>query len=284
MERRPLALLIIGLALTACKPDDPVDSGDDTGTGPVDTDETADTSVPDEPMSDFVAGTYHVTAMEILDDEFGFDLTGDAVIDNKLPAVLTLLDMAMEDDMSREGMNATIAEAIDAGDLVQLIEAHYVEADLTYDLLVGSQDEHGALYLDEEQSYDEDGLPWSRLEGVFRDQTAIRLGPDDVQIPVTFYPDEPALMIPVAQAIAEGTLTDDGSACMLGGAIPVDDLMVQVVEPLIPEEGYGDQTKEELLKTIETLLSTETVAQIELPDGGRGIGAALSFTAVPASW
>lgn len=280
---RPALFLLAGLALAACKPDDSVDSGDDTG-NPVDTNDTDDTSIPEKPQSDFDDGTYHVTAMEILDSDQGFDLTGDGEVDNKLPAVLMMLDLAMEDDMSRDGMNATIAAAIEAGDLVQLIEAHYVEIALTYDLLVGSQDEHGALQLDEAQSYDGEGQPWSRLEGIFRDQTTIRLGPNDVQVPVTFYPDEPALMIPVAQAIAEGQLTVDGTTCMMGGAVPVDELMTQVVEPLIPEEGYGDQTKEELLKTVEALLSNENVAQIELPDGGRGISAALSFTAEPASW
>jgi hypothetical protein len=283
MDRPALVLILAAIGLAACKPD-PVDSADDTNSGPIDTGDTVDTSSPDEPKSDFTDGTYHVTAMEILDDDQGFDLTGDGEIDNKLPAVLTLLDMAMEDDMSREGMNATIGAAIEAGDLVQLIEAHNVEVDLTYDLLVGSQDEHGALHLDEAQSYDSEGQPWSRLEGAFLDQTTIRLGPDDVQIPVTFYPEEPALMIPVAQAIAEGELTVAGTTCTLGGAIPVDELMVQVVEPLIPEEGYGDQTKEELLETIEALLSNENVAQIELADGGRGIAAALWFFGEPATW
>jgi len=274
------AFCLVALTLAACKPDGDTDPED---SGPSDED-TADTAPPEDPPSDFAAGTYRVTAMEILDSDQGFDLTGDGVVDNKLPAVLMALDMAVEDDMSREGMNATIAASIAAGDLVNLVDARYLGLLLSYDLLVGSQDEKGALHMDEAQSYDAHGQPFSRLEGAFLDQTAVTLGPDDVQIPVTFFPDEPALMIPVAGAIAEGTLAVEGTACTLGGAIPVDGLMAQVVEPLIPEEGYGDRTKEEWLETIEALLSNENVAQIELPDGGRGIAAALSFSAEPAAW
>jgi hypothetical protein len=281
MFRLCLPSVLATLALAACKPD--ADDSTPEDSGPEEQD-TADTAPPDEPPSDFTTGSYHVTAMEILDSDQGFDLTGDGVVDNKLPAVLTALDLAVDGDMSREGMNATIAAAIEAGDLVNLVDARYAGLALTYDLLVGSQDEKGALHLDEAQSYDAHGQPWSRLEGAFLDATAIALGPDDVQIPVTFYAGEPALMIPVAQAIAEGTLTADGTACTLGGAIPVDDLMDQVVDPLIPEEGYGGRSKEEWLKTIEALLSNENVAQIELADGGRGIAAALSFSAVPATW
>jgi len=271
---------LLALLLGACKPDDTDDTEGPVDTGPTDTADTA----PIEPPSDFEAGRYHVTAMEILDEGEGFDLTGDGEIDNKLPAVLTLLDMAVEDDMSREGMNATLAASIAAGDLVQLVDARYAESVLVYDLLLGSMDEGGALHLDEEQSFDAHGVPWSRLEGVFLDQVAVSLGPDDVQIPVVFYADEPALMIPVQQAVASGTLDASGTGAMLGGAIPVEELMDQVVEPLIPEEGYGDQTKEELLKTVEALLSNENVATIELADGARGIPAALAFSAEPATW
>jgi hypothetical protein len=198
--------------------------------------------------------------------------------------VLTLLDLAVEDDMSRDGLNATIAAALESGELVQLIEGSYSELTLHYDLLLGSVDEHGALSLDTEQSYDEDGAPYSRFEGVFLDQETIELGPNDVQIPVAFYPDEPAIMIPVWQTVATGALDADGTTCTMGGAIPVELLMIQVVEPLIPEEGYGDQTKEELLADIEQLLSSESVSDIELEGGARGISAALAFEAAPASW
>ena len=275
----PIALLCT-LALTGCKDDK---LADDTGLPPGDTGDTSDT-VPDEPPSDFVAGTYRVTSMELLNTGEGFDLDDDGEVNNKLPAVLTLLDLAVEDDMSRDGLNATIAASLAAGDMVQLIDTTYEELALTYDLLLGAVDEHGALSLDEDQSYGDDGVPFSRFEGVFLDQAAMELGPDEVQIPVTFYPDEPAIMIPVWQTIATGEITADGTTCTIGGAVPVDLLMIQVVEPLIPEDGYGDQTKEELLEDINQLLSSETVADIELEDGERGISAALSFVAEPATW
>ena len=281
MMLRDLPILLgLALTLTACGKDE--DTGADTA-GPDDTGETGDT-VPDEPPSDFEAGSYRVTGMELLNTGDGFDLTGDGEINNKLPSVLTLLDLAVEDDMSRDGLNATIAAALETGDLVQLIDAAYAEFELDYDLLLGAVDDHGALSLDEEQSYDGDGMPYSRFDGVFLDQTLVELGPNDVQIPVTFYPDEPAIMIPVWETIATGELSADGTTCTIGGAIPVDLLMVQVVEPLIPEEGYGDQTKEELLDDINQLLSSDSVADIELEGGLPGISAALSFTAEPATW
>ncbi len=274
---RPLFPLLSALALFACSPDIK-ETGEPSG----DTGDTGETS--QEPPSDYLAGSYRVTSMVILPDDEGFDLDGDGEVNNKLPGVLSLLDLAVEEDMSREGLNNQIASAIFEGDLVQLIDASYVELELTYDLLLGDEDEQGVLHLDEEQSLDDSGTPHSRYQGVFLDQESISLGPDDVQIPVTFYPDEPAIMIPVADSIAEGSLADTGTSGMFGGAIPVDQLMDQVVEPLIPEEGYGDQTKEELLESVEQLLSSDSVADIELADGSRAISAALSFESEPAVW
>jgi hypothetical protein len=277
---RFLPLAASALLLIGCGKDEPTD---DTGTPSNDTGETGETDTV-EPPSDYESGSYRVSSMELLNTGDGFDLTGDGEVNNKLPAVLTLLDLAVEDDMSRDGLNATIAAALESGELVQLIEGSYSELTLHYDLLLGSVDEHGALSLDTEQSYDEDGAPYSRFEGVFLDQETIELGPNDVQIPVAFYPDEPAIMIPVWQTVATGALDADGTTCTMGGAIPVELLMIQVVEPLIPEEGYGDQTKEELLADIEQLLSSESVSDIELEGGARGISAALAFEAAPASW
>ncbi len=279
MTRALPYLLACSLILSACGEDDPKDDTGDTTPG-----ETGDTDTVIEPPSDYEAGGYRVTAMELLDTDQGFDLDEDGEINNKLPQVLTLLDLAVEDDMSRDGLNTTIADALSNGDLVQLIDASYAELVLDYDLLLGDVDDHGTLTLDQEQSYDGDGTPYSRFQGVFLDQTMIELGPNDVQIPVAFYPDEPAIMIPVWQSVATGELSAEGTTCTIGGAIPVDLLMVQVVEPLIPEDGYGDQTKEELLEDIEQLLSSDSVADIELEGGLPGISAALSFVAEPASW
>ncbi len=282
MARFTKIALLGALLLVGCGEDD-TGKTDDTANQPDDTGETGDTEL-QEPPTDFEAGTYRVTAMELLDTGEGFDLTDDGEVNNKLPSVLMALDMMVEDDMSRDGLNATIADALETGDLVELLDTSYTDLVLTYDLLLGSVDDHGTLSLDQEQSYDAHGEPYSRFEGIFLDQVAIELGPSDVQIPVAFYADEPAIMIPVWQAIATGELSTDGTTCTMGGAIPVDLLMVQVVEPLIPEDGYGDQTKEELLETIETLLSSDSIADIQLEGDQPAISAALSFTAEPATW
>ncbi len=281
MSKIRILALSCSLALCACKDkpttDDTAGPGEDTG------DTSGDTG-PQEPPSDYVAGTYEVTAMTILPSGEGFDLDDDGEVNNKLPSVLMALDMMVDDDMSADGLNATIAAAIKAGELVELLDARYGELTLEIDLLLGSKDEHGALSLDQEQSYDPHGVPYSRFQGVFLDQVTVELGPDDVQIPVAFYPDEPAIMIPVWQTIAAGELSGEAASFTMGGAVPVDLLMVQVVDPLIPEEGYGDQTKEELMETIESLLSSESISDIELEGEQRGISAALSFEATPATW
>ncbi len=256
----------------------------DTGQPPEDTGEPEDTGDPDAPPSDFQSGKYLLAAMEILPEEEGFDLDGDGEIDNKLPVVLSLLDFAVDDDMSREGINQMLADSIDSGDIVELFQASYADLELEYDLLVGYLDDDDDPQLDEEQSYDGDGEPYSRYHGIFLDQTNIALGPDDVAIPATFYPDEPAMMLPVAESVVEGTLDDDGTGGMLGGAIPVERLIDDVIEPLIPEEGAAGMSKKELLETIGDVLYDEEVSDIELATGERAISMAVSYDAVESSW
>ena len=256
----------------------------DTGQPPGDTGEPEDTGDPEPPPSDFQSGRYLLSAMEILPEEEGFDLDGDGEIDNKLPVVLTLLDFAVEDDMSREGVNQMLADAIDDGDIVELIQASYADLELSYDLLVGYLDDADDPQLDQEQSYDSHGEPFSRYEGVFLDRENIALGPDDVAIPATFYPGEPAIMLPVAESVVEGTLDTDGTGGMLGGAIPVAQLIDDVVEPLIPEEGAAGMTKEELLATIEGVLYDEDVSDIELATGERAISMAVEYEALDSVW
>ena len=146
MVRTSIFSLFAALAVCACTKDD-TGIADDTGP---DSDDTGDSdTTPDEPPSDFETGSYRVTSMEILDTGEGYDLDGDGEVNNKLPSVLTLLDMAVEDDMSRDGLNTTIASALEAGDLVQLIDASYLDLDLSYDLLLGDLEDDGTLVLDE---------------------------------------------------------------------------------------------------------------------------------------
>ena len=56
------------------------------------------------------------------------------------------------------------------------------------------------------------------------------------------------------------------------------------IEPLIPEEGVGSQSKESLLSTLKTLSALETISDIDLGDGRRGVSCAFRVKASAATW
>lgn len=279
------ALLFLAPGCTS--PED--DTGSDTGPTDTATGDTADPSQEDTdtaPASDFEAGQYRVSTLELMESGVGFDIDGDGEQDNKLPDILTMVNYFVADiDLSPDGFNATLADSLESGALILLLDARHTGSDLTLDLLLGAEDDVGELSVDEEQSYDEGtGEPYSRLHGAFLDQVAYEAGPDDIQIPITVYPDEPALLVPLVGGLAEGDLEAEATEGMLGGAIPVEDLVDQVVAPIIPEEGYDDRTKEEWLELIESTANDEAVSDLELEDGSRAFSAALAYTAAPAAW
>ena len=275
-----IGLIALCLTTTHCKSDEK-DSAD-TGSPQQD---TADTGEPAPPASDFNTGQYRVTALQLLDGEEGYDLDDDGEINNKLPSILTLVNLFVTDiDISPDGFNSNLTEALESGALVMFIDANHVDGALTYDLLLGTQDEEGDIHLDEDQSYDDQGVPHGRLNGRFTDQTTFTLGPDDIQIPITFYAYEPALMVPLAQGIADGELITESTGGMLGGAVPVDELIDQVVAPMIPEEGYDGKTKEEWLAEMEEMANDDNMSDILLEDGRRAFSAALVFEAEASTW
>ena len=53
--------------------------------------------------------SYRVTSMELLNTGEGFDLDDDGEVNNKLPAVLTLLDLAVDDECQDTGPQAAAA-------------------------------------------------------------------------------------------------------------------------------------------------------------------------------
>ena len=275
MYTRITSLLLAPLLVCACD-DDKADSAVQPG----------DSAVPEDtaPPTAFESGTYRISLMEIEASEVGYDLDGDGEIDNELPDVLMVLNMAVSgEDLSREGLNATIAESVTNDELVLLADASYSSLTLTYDLLLGLVAKDGSLAVDEEQSY-EGGEPKSRFTGTFSDETTISLTAGSAQIPVTFYANEPALEIPLEQALAVGGLDDAQTAALLGGAIPVDMLMEQVVTPMIARTAKTKEEKADLVDLAETVLSNKNYADIDLGGGRRGISAALSYSAEAASW
>jgi hypothetical protein len=250
-----------------------------------DTCDCSDTDDSGEPASSFVSGQYRVSSLQVVTEStVGFDVDGDGEIENKFPSILTIVSALVGPDLAPDAFNETLATAIEKGTLILLVDARYVESDLTYDLLLGASDKKGTLSVDEEATFDDHGVPYGRMTGIFESETAFSTGPNDIQVPVTFMPGEPALMVPLDRTVSEGTLDDAATATLIGGAIPVDMLIAQVVAPIIPKEGYNGQSKEELLKTITSVANDENVSDVELDDGSRAFSAALTLEAAATTW
>jgi len=291
-----LVTLLSSLALAAgCS--DKADKADDTALTADDTSTTltgdTDTGPPleeQESLSSFTSGNYRSAELLILGTDEGIDQNGDEEPDNKLPGVLSTVDLLglVDADLSLDGVNETLAAALEEGDIIQLIDAGQEGALLTVDLLLGEEDKSGTLSVSAE-SYDGSGDPTSRLQGVFADETAFTVESDVIQIPFSFFPGEPPLFIPVVNAVLIGTLSADQAEGKLYGAIPVADMMSQVIEPLIPTgddydpAAYLNLERDEFLASIEGLANKQ-LADIQLEDGTMAVSAALSFTAPPESW
>ena len=228
--------------------------------------------------------------MELLPSDQGADLDGDGEIDNKLPDVLNTVDaLVTAQDLTKTGINEALAAGLGDDTLVVLIDAEHDDPDLRVDVLLGTVDEDTDALGVDEQSYGEDGAPTSRLSGWFESQEEFTASADYILIPVTFYPDEPPLFIPLAIAVMEGELTAARCDGTLVGAAPVDDVIELVVEPLIPtgddydKSKYLNQERDEFIEGIRDL-ANENMADIELEDGSMAFSAALSFGSQDDSW
>ncbi len=263
--------------VTAC-------SGKADSDGLEETGDTGDVSYP----STYESGNYRMVRFSLLPTEEGLDVTGDEVIDNKLPAILPIVDALTSDDMSADGLNASIEEGLTTEGLILLVSAAYTDGLLTYDLLLGLLDaDTGALSIDT-RSYDDAGDPQARFTGAFEDETRIEVEAKEVQIPITFDAGATVLEIPFAIARMEGNLAETSEG-ILGGVIPVDGLIEQVIDPLIPTgddydpANYNGMSREEFMVSIENLANLDSVSDVPLEDG-RGISAAFSYEAEGAEF
>ena len=264
------------LMITACS-----DKSDSDGVG-----ETGDTAA--SYPSSYESGNYRMVRFSLLPTEEGLDVTGDGAIDNKLPAILPIVDALTSDDMSADGLNASIADGLETNGLILLVSAVYTEGLLTYDLLLGLQDEEsGGLSIDP-RSYDDAGDPQGRFNGSFESETWMKVEAKEVQIPMTFDAGATVLEIPFSIARMEGALAETSEG-ILGGVIPVEGLIDQVIDPLIPSgddydpANYNGMTREEFLLSIQDLANMDTVSDVPLEDG-RGISAAFSYEAEAAAF
>ena len=109
-------------------------------------------------------------------------------------------------------------------------------------------------------------------------------------VPFLFMPDTPPVLIPMRMARLEATMNDATASGILAGAIPVEDFISQVVDPLLPPvEEYDPREfngleRDELLQQVRDIANLDTVSDIELDGGERAFSAALNFKADPTTW
>jgi hypothetical protein len=264
-------------------------------------DETVETGLLDtgsEPVqgypSSFTMGKFRVSSLVLLPEDEGFDYDGDGTPDNNLPAALRPVDILISNvDMSKQGFNATIADAIATNLLNVLMYGRLEDRVLEVDVLGGTT-EGGFLEVDP-LTLDASGRPASTFEGNFSSETEYLAGPDNVVIPITFFEDQDPVLARARRARIFGELDDAAIDGYLTGVVPARSLIDDVIEPTIPEAGFDtdgdgepDVSKAAIMETVENLAENETIADIELEDGERGVSAAFQFvgfqTDFPTPW
>ena len=251
--------------------------------GIVDTDDRDDTDVA-APASTFTAGRYRMSAFEILPQDDGADQDNDGTSDNNLPFVLDFADTALADqDLTRDDLNLRIAEGLTDNSLVVLLDAAQGDLAFAVSVLAGNVDANGVLTVDP-ASYDDAGEPVSRLTGAFSTQTTYATSGESIVIPVTFLAGEPPVLVPLQRVACTGEVDDATMTGRITGVIPGDQFVDDVLEPLIPEEGASGKTKAQLLDLARGVVALETMSDVDLGGGERGVSAGFSFTAATTTW
>ena len=103
----------------------------------------------------------------------------------------------------------------------------------------------------------------------------------ELTVPITFIGGYDPFLLSVENTHLDGTMDDAVVDGAIYGAIPVDVILNEIVDPLIPKEGYNIdldpdlETKEEIMVIVEELAIL--VADVELGKDRKGISAAFSF-------
>ncbi|MDG1479335.1 MAG: hypothetical protein P8R54_07070 [Myxococcota bacterium] len=277
------ALIILPLLL-ACG-----DKESDTATAGA-ADDTATETLPEESASTYTAGSYRVETFSIITDAtVGQDIDGDGEADNKLPSVLNLAAGITGEPLAPGEINKSIVSDLKKGNIVLLTDAEQVGVELRYDVLLGLSDKSGAVSVDP-LSYGDDGQPNSRFAGVFDTQTEFTVSAGLAELPFSLISGEDPVLIPLELVVMTGTLEDGSTSGILGGAVPADAFVDDVIESIIPtgedydSADYLDMTRDELIDFIRDFANQDGVADITLEDGRKAVSAAVQFTATPATW
>ncbi len=238
--------------------------------------------------SGFSSGKYRVSSFTILGTGEGNDWDSDGTPDNNLPVVLATFDLLLAGwDVSKTGLNLLVADAIGNDSLVLLVDARYVDDELTLDFLAGTADGDGTYSVDEAQSYDANGDPISRLEGTFVGATSYETGPDPMVLSIPVDTSGTAAPFPAEEVLVDGDLGAITLEGTIVGIVPVDRLVAAVLPIFIPSEGFdlnddgGIDPHTESQAAITSLVTTlvGTGADVETEDGEPGISAAFDFVA-----
>ena len=264
-------LFVFTMAITACNAN-PVleETGDSEETG----------LEPEGFPSSFEMGSYRITALSLNELGDGVDQNGDQTPDNNLPNALILVDVAISDqDFSLEGFNTLMASSIDAKILNILVAASHIERNLDLTIFSGVWNEATDTYEIADGSYDEDGEPLSNLLGHFESETDFGVSALTAVLPVTFILEDGPLPVPLVNVTLTGTLEEELLSGQISGAIPGEAMINNVIAPMIPEEGAGGKTREELLEMVQSLTTNETLMDVPMADGKQGISASFRFQA-----
>ncbi|MFT5687006.1 MAG: hypothetical protein ACI8RZ_007963, partial [Myxococcota bacterium] len=175
------------------------------------------------------------------------------------------------------------------GTIVLLTDAEQIGVELRYDVLLGLADKKGVVSVDP-LSYNTSGDPNSRFTGVFDTQTEYSVYAELAELPFTLISGEEPVLIPLELVVMTGTLEDGTTTGILGGAVPADAFVDDVIESIIPtgddydSADYLDMTRDELIDFIRDFANQDGVADITLEDGRKAVSAAVQFTATPATW
>ena len=248
-----------------------------------------DTATPVTSASDFSTGSYRVSSFALVEDNtIGQDIDGDGEVDNKLPAVLSLAAALTSEPLTVGELNKGLAEDVGKGNIILLTDLVQSGADLSLDILLGQESE-GTLSVDP-TSYDSSGDANSHFSGIFDTQTDFTVSADRAEVPISLVAGEPPVLVPLENAILTGSADAQSNTGLIGGAVPVDAFVDQVVENMIPTgddydpADYLDMKRDELIAYIREFASGETVADITLDDGSPAVSTTVQFTAEATTW
>jgi hypothetical protein len=284
--RTRIMLLAAGL-LAGCGDKETIaqDSGDSSSGGS----DSGEADIETEPVSTYESGQFRVSLLSIESDmTVGVDLDGDGEVDNKLPQVLQLAATLTGEPLDVDSLNTVLLSDISKGALILLTELGYTDRALTVDAMLGVADKSGALSVDK-SSYT-DGVPNTRFSGAFSSQTDYTSSSERIELPFPLLVGEPAVLVPLELAQNIGSVDGSANGGIIVGAVPVDDFMSQVIDPVIPTgEDYDpsdflDMDRDELLDFIYEFATGETMADITLADGRKAVSAVVNYSAETSSF